>query len=41
MTLTAGILNQCRRLHWNIEKAFDQQEQKLEERKAWTANETG
>lgn len=41
MTLSPGALNQCRRLRWNIEKAFDQQEQKLDERKAWTANETG
>lgn len=41
MTLTPGALNQCRRLRWNIEKAFDQQEQKLDERKAWTASEAG
>ena len=41
MTLPPGALNQCRRLRWNIEKAFDQQEQKLDERKAWTASETG
>lgn len=41
MTLSPGSLNQCRRLRWNIEKAFDQQEQKLDERKAWTASETG
>lgn len=41
MTLPPGVLNQCRRLRWNIEKAFDQQEQKLDENKAWTANETG
>lgn len=41
MTLTPGALNQCRRMRWNIEKAFDQQEQKLDERKAWTASETG
>jgi Transposase DDE domain len=41
MTLSPGALNQCRRLRWNIEKAFDQQEQKLDERKAWTASETG
>lgn len=41
MTLSPGALNQCRRLRWNLEKAFDQQEQKLDERKAWTANETG
>jgi len=41
MTIQPGALNQCRRLRWNIEKAFDQQEQKLDERKAWTASETG
>lgn len=40
-TLPPGALNQCRRLRWNIEKVFDQQEQKLDERKAWTAGETG
>ena len=41
MTLSPGALNQCRRLRWNIEKAFDQQERKLDEGKAWTANENG
>lgn len=41
MNLSPGALNQCRRLRWNIEKAFDQQEQKLDERKAWTASENG
>lgn len=41
MTLSPGALNPCRRLRWNIEKASDQQEQKLDERKAWTASETG
>ena len=41
MTLSPEILDQCRRLRWNIEKAFYQQEQKLDERKAWTASETG
>ncbi len=41
MTLSPGALNQVRRLRWNIEKAFDEQEQKLDERKAWTASETG
>lgn len=41
MTLPPGALNQCRRLRWNIEKSYDQQEQKLDERKAWTANENG
>lgn len=41
MTLSPGALNQCRRLRWNIEKAFDQQEQKLDERKAWSTSEGG
>lgn len=41
MTLSPGALNQCRRLRWNIEKAFDQQEQKLDEPKAWSTSETG
>jgi hypothetical protein len=41
MTLPPGALNQCRRLRWNIEKTFNQHEQKLDEAKAWTANETG
>jgi hypothetical protein len=41
MNHSPGALNQCRRLRRNIEKAFDQQEQKLDERKAWTAHEKG
>lgn len=41
MKLSPGVLNQCRRLRWNIEKAFDQQEQKLDERKAWSTSEEG
>jgi hypothetical protein len=41
MNLSPGSLNQCRRLRWNIEKAFDQREQKLDERKAWTGSESG
>ena len=41
MTLSPGTLNQCRRLRWTIEKAFDQQEQKLDERKAWSTSEEG
>jgi hypothetical protein len=41
MNHSPGSLNQCRRLRWNIEKAFDQQEQKLDERKAWATSETG
>ena len=41
MTLPPGVLNQCRRLRWNIEKAFDLHERKLDEHKAWCANDTG
>ena len=41
MTHSPGSLNQCRRLRWNIEKAFDQQERKLDELKAWAANDVG
>jgi hypothetical protein len=41
MTLPPGVINQVRRLRWNIEKAFNQHERKLEEDKAWTANQTG
>lgn len=41
MTLPPGVLNQIRRLRWNIEKIFNQHERKLEEAKAWTANDTG
>ena len=41
MTLPPGALNQCRRLRWNIEKVFNLHEQKLDENKAWTANENG
>jgi hypothetical protein len=41
MTLSPGALNQCRRLRWGIEKAFNQQEQKLDEPKAWSASEEG
>jgi hypothetical protein len=40
MTIPPGILNECCRLRWNIEKVFDQQEQKLDERKAWATSET-
>ncbi len=40
MTLPPGILNECVRLRWNIEKVFDQQEQKLDEKKAWATSET-
>ena len=39
MTLPPGILNECLRLRWGIEKLFDQQEQKLDERKAWATTE--
>ncbi len=41
MKHSPGALNQCRRLRWNIEKAFDQQERKLDELKAWAANDVG
>ena len=41
ITLPPGVLNQVRRLRWNIEKIFNQHERKLEEAKAWTANEIG
>lgn len=41
MTLSPGALNQCRRLRWTIEKAFDQQEQKLDEPKAWSTSDAG
>ncbi len=41
MNLPPGVLNQVRRLRWNIEKIFNQHERKLEEAKAWTANEIG
>ncbi len=40
MTFPPGVLNECHRLRWLIEKAFDQQEQKLDERKAWAKSET-
>jgi len=39
MTLPPGVLNECFRLRWGIEKLFDQQEQKLDERKAWATSE--
>jgi hypothetical protein len=41
MTLPPGVLNQVRRLRWNIEKIFNQHEHKFDETKAWTSNETG
>ena len=41
ITLPPGVLNQVRRLRWNIEKIFNLHERKLEEAKAWTANDTG
>ena len=40
MTLPPGVLSECYRLRWRIEKAFDQQEQKLDERKAWGKSNT-
>lgn len=41
MTLPPGVINQVRRLRWNIEKMFNLHERKLDEGKAWTANDTG
>lgn len=38
MTLPPGVLSEVYRLRWNIEKAFDQQEQKLDEGKAWATS---
>ena len=40
MTLPPGVLSECYRLRWRIEKAFDQQEQKLDERQAWGKSNT-
>jgi hypothetical protein len=40
MNLAPGVLSECYRLRWLIEKAFDQQEQKLDERKAWANSDT-
>ena len=40
MTLPPGVLSETFRLRWRIEKTFDQQEQKLDERKAWAKSET-
>ena len=40
MTLPPGVLCECYRLRWLIEKAFNQQEQKLDERKAWATSDT-
>ena len=34
MTLPPGVLSECYRLRWRIEKAFNQPEQKLDERQA-------
>ena len=34
MTLPPGVLSECYRRRWRIEQAFDQQEQKLDERQA-------
>ena len=41
MNLPPGAINQVRRLRWNIEKTFDLHERKLDEDKAWTANDVG
>ena len=40
MTLPPGVLSECYRLRWRIEKTFDQPEQKLDERKAWGKSDT-
>ena len=40
MTLPPGVLCETYRLRWRIEKSFDQQEQKLDERKAWATSDT-
>ena len=38
LTLPPGVLSEVYRLRWNIEKAFDQQERKLDEGKAWATS---
>lgn len=38
MTLPPGVLSEVYRLRWNIEKVFNQQEQKLDEDKAWATS---
>ena len=40
LTLPPGVLSEVYRLRWNIEKVFDQQEQKLDEGKAWATSDT-
>ena len=40
MNLPPGLLGEIYRLRWCIEKAFNQQEQKLDERKAWAKSQT-
>lgn len=40
MTLPPGVLGELYRLRWRIEKSFNQQEQKLDERKAWAKSPT-
>ena len=40
MTLPPGLLGELYRLRWRIGKAFNQQEQKLDERKAWAKSKT-
>jgi len=40
MTLPPGLLGEIYRLRWRIEKSFNQQEQKLDERKAWAKSKT-
>ena len=39
MTLPPGVLSETYRLRWRIGKSFNQQEQKLDERKAWSKSE--
>ena len=40
MTLPPGVLSECYRRRWRIEQAFDQPEQKLDERQAWGKSNT-
>ena len=40
MNLPPGLLGEIYRLRWCIEKAFNQQEQKLDERKVWAKSQT-
>ena len=40
IALPPGILSEVYRLRWKIEKAFDQQERKLDEGNAWATSDT-